>query len=57
MFLDKINREEITLYLSFYVEAANRDAFMAGERATSAAVAAAAACWGVVGGHVGFFLP
>lgn len=29
VFLDKITRDEATLYLSFYVEAANRDAFMA----------------------------
>lgn len=31
VFLDKITREEATLYLSFYCEAANRDAFMASE--------------------------
>lgn len=30
IFLDKITRDEVTLYMSFYVEAANRDAFMAG---------------------------
>lgn len=29
VFLDKITREQVTLYVSFYVEAANRDAFMA----------------------------
>ena len=29
VFLDKINREECTILVSFYVEAANRDAFMA----------------------------
>lgn len=28
VFLDKVTREEITIYISFYVEAANRDAFM-----------------------------
>lgn len=32
VFLDKLTRDEATIYLSFYVEAANRDAFMAGER-------------------------
>ncbi len=31
VFLDKLTRDEATIYLSFYVEAANRDAFMAGE--------------------------
>jgi len=30
VFLDKITRDEATIYLSFYVESANRDAFMAG---------------------------
>ncbi|KAI7841401.1 hypothetical protein COHA_005018 [Chlorella ohadii] len=29
VFLDKITRDEATIYLSFYVESANRDAFMA----------------------------
>jgi len=29
VFLDKVTREHCSLYLSFYVEAANRDAFMA----------------------------
>ncbi|PSC71042.1 small conductance mechanosensitive ion channel family isoform B [Micractinium conductrix] len=29
VFLDKLTRDECTIYLSFYVEAANRDAFMA----------------------------
>lgn len=29
VFLDKITREQVTIYVSFYVEAANRDAFMA----------------------------
>lgn len=29
VFLDKLTRDEATIYLSFYVEAANRDAFMA----------------------------
>ena len=28
VFLDKVTREQITIYISFYVEAANRDAFM-----------------------------
>ena len=28
VFLDKMTREQITIYISFYVEAANRDAFM-----------------------------
>lgn len=30
VFLDKLTRDEATIYISFYVEAANRDAFMAG---------------------------
>ena len=29
VFLDKLTRDQISLYISFYVEAANRDAFMA----------------------------
>lgn len=29
VFLDKINREQINIYISCYVEAPNRDAFMA----------------------------
>ena len=29
VFLDKINRDQISIYISCYVEAANRDAFMA----------------------------
>lgn len=29
VFLDKVNRNELTIYISFYIEAANRDAFMA----------------------------
>ena len=29
VFLDKITREQISVYISCYVEAANRDAFMA----------------------------
>jgi mechanosensitive ion channel protein 1/2/3 len=29
VFLDKVTREDISVYISFYVEAANRDAFMA----------------------------
>lgn len=29
VFLDKVTREDCTIYVSFYVEAANRDAFMA----------------------------
>lgn len=28
VFLDKVDRDQITIYISFYVEAANRDAFM-----------------------------
>lgn len=28
VFLDKVTRDQITIYISFYVEAANRDAFM-----------------------------
>lgn len=28
VFLDRITREQITIYISCYVEAANRDAFM-----------------------------
>ena len=34
VFLDKLTRDEATLYISFYVEAANRDAFMAGASCT-----------------------
>lgn len=51
VFLDKITRDEATIYLSFYVEAANRDAFMAG--APSVGWLAAAFCSCVVGscGH------
>lgn len=29
VFLDKVNREQVSIYISCYVEAANRDAFMA----------------------------
>ena len=29
VFLDKMKREELTIYMSFYLQAANRDAFMA----------------------------
>ena len=29
VFLDKLRRDELTIYMSFYLEAANRDAFMA----------------------------
>jgi mechanosensitive ion channel protein 1/2/3 len=29
VFLDKVNRNELTIYISFYIEAANRDAYMA----------------------------
>lgn len=29
VFLDKIQRDQLTVYISFYIEAANRDAFMA----------------------------
>ena len=29
VFLDKVTREDVSVYISFYVEAANRDAFMA----------------------------
>lgn len=28
VFLDKVNREQVSIYISCYVEAANRDAFM-----------------------------
>ena len=28
VFLDRINREQVSIYVSCYVEAANRDAFM-----------------------------
>jgi hypothetical protein len=44
VFLDKINRDECLVYISFYVEAANRDAFMAGGR-----------MWGRGGGYVWFW--
>jgi hypothetical protein len=48
VFLDKLTRDEATIYISFYVEAANRDAFMAGGccvcRGGGTAAAAAAAC-------------
>ena len=42
VFLDKLTRDEATLYISFYVEAANRDAFMAG--ASCRAVLCCARC-------------
>lgn len=29
VFLDKVQRDQLTVYISFYIEAANRDAFMA----------------------------
>ena len=29
VFLDKVNRDQVSIYISCYVEAANRDAFMA----------------------------
>jgi mechanosensitive ion channel protein 1/2/3 len=29
VFLDKVHRSELTIYISFYIEAANRDAYMA----------------------------
>ena len=45
VFLDKITREEATLYLSFYCEAANRDAFMAGAHALRATGSATRSRW------------
>lgn len=39
VFLDKLTRDECTVYVSFYVEAANRDAFMAGEQECRAGAA------------------
>jgi hypothetical protein len=45
VFLDKLTRDEATLYISFYVEAANRDAFMAG--ASGHAVLVCTLCCGM----------
>ena len=45
VFLDKLTRDECTIYLSFYVEAANRDAFMAGARGAGQGREGGGWCW------------
>jgi mechanosensitive ion channel protein 1/2/3 len=32
VFLDKVNRNELTIYISFYIEAANRDSYIASKQ-------------------------
>ena len=50
VFLDKIGMEDVKIYISFYVEASNRDAFMAVKQ-----VSGVHGCGGVHGGEAGSY--